>query len=352
MNRSANPVRLTNVDSTNVDELARFFVGQTSRDNSAVPRIAARLSWMAANPALTPEIPFGWAGRDENGAIVGAMLCVPFRFLVRGKIETFVMNSAFYADDLHRGLGALLFLAFRALNGRHVIYSTTSNKDAARVWEAARAHVLPKTEYELLGILRPGPVLEEFVFRRFGKRAALVGRALGVAANTYTPCKLSDTRGRVTIGPTVPEEAACAADVADHEFCLLRDASFLRWRYFEDPETGTTVHKFLTETDKGFIGVSIQSRGYRGQLRVLNISDIWGRVSPQALPLALSAMAKKYRGEVDAIVIRCPSDDVEQAATGMGFKKRTFPNAIGWYLDRRRILPERFVIPAGGTEMV
>jgi len=307
---------------------------------------------MAANPALTPEIPFGWAGRDEGGAIVGAMLCVPFRFLVRGKIETFVMNSAFYSDELHRGFGALLFLAFRALNARHVIYSTTSNKDAARVWEAARAHMLPKTDYELLGILRPGPVLEEIVFRRFGRRAALVSRALGVAANRYSPCKLTNTRSRVTIGSTVPEEAACAADVADQEFCLLRDACFLRWRYFEEPETGTTVHKFLTETDKGFIGVSIQSRGYRGQLRVLNISDIWGSASPQALPLALSAIATKYRGEVDAMVIRCPSDTLEQAATGMGFRKRTFPNAIGWYLDRKRILPERFVIPAGGTEMV
>jgi len=307
---------------------------------------------MAANPALTPEIPFGWAGRDEGGAIVGAMLCVPFRFLVRGRIETFIMNSAFYADELHRGLGALLFLAFRALNARHVIYSTTSNKEAAAVWEAARAHVLPKSDFELLGILRPGPVLEELAFRRFGKRAALVSRALGVAANTYSPCKLNNPRSRVTIDSTVPEEAACAADGVDQEFGLLRDASFLRWRYFEGPEAGTTVHKFLTEADKGFIAVSIQSRGYRGQLRVLNISDIWGSVSPQALPLALSAIATKYRGDVDAIVIRCPSDTLERMATGMGFRKRKFPNAIGWYLDRRRILPERFVIPAGGTEMV
>ncbi|MGA3212316.1 MAG: hypothetical protein ABSD20_13500 [Terriglobales bacterium] len=351
-------VRLADIADAHIDELAAFFVGQAPPGADGLPRVSARLRWMAGNPARTPSIPLGWSVREETGAVVGAMLCVPFRYLVGERAELFLMNSAFYVSEAHRGVGGAIFQAFIAFQEQHVLYCSTAHELAGRIWQARRAQMLPKTDFELVGALRTGPLLEEAAHRRLKTPGAVMARAVGGLANLYRPLKLAPHRTATLRLLVNPEEAegrgglVASAEAGSGGLTLLRDSSFLRWRYFDVPEPRSAIYEFRSGEETCFIGVSWGARGYRGQVRVVNIADIWGPVSESALSVALSTVALASADTSDAVVLRCPSDPCERVAIKLGFKRRAFEHPIGWYLDRRGILPGHFVLPPAGTEMV
>ena len=139
-------------------ELAGFFAAQT---DDSPELIFERLQWQMRNPSRRPDVPFAWCVRTAGGTLGGAMLCTPYR-LVRGVQNcTALMSNGFYVDGSLRGAGMKVFLQYRALSEQYVLYTTTANAQAGKLWQWAGAKALLDTDHELLRPIRWSPIVEE-----------------------------------------------------------------------------------------------------------------------------------------------------------------------------------------------
>jgi hypothetical protein len=61
------------------------------------------------------------------------------------------------------------------------------------------------------------------------------------------------------------------------DITALRDAPFLRWRYFEGPDPSRALFVYRSDRDEhALVGVNLRSRGIRGQIRALMVLGYWG----------------------------------------------------------------------------
>jgi len=330
-------------------ELAEFFSTQT---HEPAADMLPRLTWLAQNPARRDDVPFAWGVRDAGGRLLGAMLCVPYRFVVGSRTEWFLMSSGFYVDAAVRGAGVQIFLRYRSLAGEFVLYASTANEQTAKLWQAAGGAPIRKTDYELLRPIRWAPVVEDVVARRFGPAARLVA-----AAARPFDAMLAGRRRR---GPDEylsevanPSDAAVASGSGEAPE-VVRDADFLRWRYVQAPHTEARLYRFAAPPLKadGFVAVTTARRGYRSQVRCLYVADVWGRVPSEAFPTLLGSLADRHASSADLIALRSLPDAYEAAARRAGFLSRPFACPVGWSIDQRHVLGEGWRLPAAGSELV
>jgi hypothetical protein len=339
------------VDTSEPDltELSRFFASQT---DDSPELIHERLRWQMGNPSRRPDVPFAWCVRAACGALVGAMLCIPHR-LIRGLQQcTALMSSAFYVDASFRGAGMGLFLRYRALSEKYVLYATTANPQAARLWQWAGAKALAESGHELLRPIRWSSVTEEVLVRRLGPYSAPLVRAVAPLANIRGVAYWGASMGELT--PVHRPEDAVISSTGEG-LQPVRDAAFIRWRFFDVPQAEAQIYKYRQKdlNADGFVALTRVRRGYRRQIRTLFLADMWGRIPPPALPGLLDTISSRYRRTDDVLAIRCLGRPYLHEALAANCVRREFECPTGWYIDPRAMLgPDPVLIPTATTELV
>jgi hypothetical protein len=339
------------IDTSEPDltELADFFAAQTG-DSSEL--ILERLQWQMRNPSRRPDVPFAWCVRTAGGTVGGAMLCIPHRLIRGPKQCTALMSSGFYVDASFRGAGMGLFLRYRALSERYVLYATTANAHAARLWQWAGAKALAETDYELLWPTRWSSLVEEMLVRRLGVRSAPLVRAVAPLANVRGLASWNVSVGEL-IPVHSPEDAVISS--TDEGLQPVRDAAFIRWRFFDAPQAQAQIFRYRDEklSADGFVALTRVRRGYRKQIRTLFLADMWGRIPPRALPNLLHTIRSRYRRTDDVLSIRCLRQPHLKEALETHCVRREFGCTTGWYIDRTAMLgPDPVLIPTATTELV
>jgi hypothetical protein len=330
-------------------ELARFYSSQVNEPAAA---IRERLEWQSRNPSRRPDVPIVMYGRAASGAIGGAMLCIPHRLRVGPQQHTALMSSGFYVDAAIRGAGIQIFLTYRALSARHILYATTANAQTARLWQSAGGRTIAQTDYELLRPIRWPGVLEEMIVQRLGARASLLARAVAPLGHLRALASRRAAGGEL-LAVDRPEDAV--TEETGDGVQPVRDAAFIRWRFFDVPQVDARVYRFRHEASgaDGFVALTHARRGYRRQLRTVYLADSWGRMPSRAFPALLDAIGARCRSTADLLSMRCVRQDKEREALAAGSVRRNFDCPIGWFVDSQNLLGAAPVLfPAAATELV
>jgi hypothetical protein len=351
---------LTPLSEIDIPEVAAFIASQSGRDKAAVE---SHLRWfLLENPARRSEDPLGFGLRSAD-RLVGCILISPQVFRCGTNKILFLGSSSFYVDQQHRGHGGRIFLQYCRLGKQRPLFGTSANPEAAALWKAAGAHPIPYSDYELFGVMHWPPVTEEFAHRRHSSPALtrLAGSSISRLAGLLHPLKI-DLRHPDILQPLTSAEQAndLLGNRAIYEsfpkLTAERDLPYLRWRYFSGCDS--TVAAFAYRSTKAdrriLITVNQRTRGYRSQIRTLNLLDVFPEVSADELLRIVGALAARYKSSVDAIVLRSLNPDRQIILLKKGFRRRMFDAPIGWVLDRNKILPtpDWYPVPADGDGLI
>ena len=81
------------------------------------------------------------------------------------------------------------------------------------------------------------------------------------------------------------------------ELTAHRDLRYIRWCYFSGRDDTVAAFAFRNKDVESDILVTVNQRprGYRGQIRTLNLLDIYPPVTPEACASIVAALADRYR---------------------------------------------------------
>jgi hypothetical protein len=351
------PAKLVAISESEIVELAQFIAGQSGREPAGVE---SHLRWfLLENPARDPEIPIGYGLRSPQGQLVGCILCVPQTFRFRQQTLPIVGSSSFYVDERYRGSGGLVFLRFSELGRKWPLFGNSANADAAKLWKARGAVPIPYSDHELFGVLRWRGVIEEGLTRRSAPRA-LARMTSGAAALFVHPFK------RLKLEAGRPEDLVALASaeqvmqLAIHdsapELTANRDLPYIRWRYFSGRDATVAVFAFRNKQVESGVLVTVNQRprGYRGQICTLNVLDIYPAVTSEVCASIVGALVERYRGAMDAIVLRGMNKARQGIFRSLGFMGRQLDAPNGWFLDKSGFLPTRdwYLVPADGDWLI
>lgn len=301
-----------------------------------------RLRWVLLdNPARSADAPFGWCTRDgESGALVSTLLCVPFRVGAGDFSCTALMASKFYADPNHRGAGIGPLMRFVQEGRRFPLLMTSSNAIAGELYRKCGAYQIEQMDHTMLGVRRPGPLAEEWVFRR--TRSVPLARVLALPGHFFhRNIARFHVGGQLVPLTTADQATSFSSTPPQGTLAVIRDVDYIRWRYF-GKERGKDVYRFkLAGSDDRLVAVRLARSGHRGQIRVLDVLDLWPPADPQMIAALVSNLAMRYKGLFDVIWLRSQSDEPEQALHRIGFTRHAFPAPLGWCIDREGKLPTR-----------
>ncbi len=353
------PAKLVTIVDSEIGELSRFIAAQSGREAGDVE---SHLRWfLLENPAREPDIPLGCGLRSTDGELVGCILCAPQRFRYQKQALTVMGSSSFYVDERYRGSGGLLFLKFSEFGRRWLLFGNSANADAAALWKARGAKPIPFSDHELFGVLHWEPVIEETLHRKgVGSLSLslsrLAARAGSVVAGITRRLKVDDEPGNLTPLSSADEVVALTIHEPPTEFTAARDRDYIRWRYFSNRDTTVAVFAFRTPRFAGttLVTVNQRPRGYRQQIKTLNLLDVYPAVTPEITAAIVDALVRQYRGAVDAIVLRGLDQQHQAAFLAKGFVRRQFEAPNGWLLDKSKILPtgSLYLVPADGDWLI
>jgi hypothetical protein len=345
---------LQEIAPSDLEDLARFLT-RVSGSNTPLSVAVNRLSWvLLQNPARNPADPLGWLLRAPSGEIAGCMGCAPQKFCFGQETFTLMMANSFYIDKQHPGAGASIFLKYLQLGRRYPLFVSSANATVAEIWQKLGGYPLGNSDHELVGVLRWSPLLAESVYRKTASDR-ISGFASALAApflRAQRPILSDNAEGQLTPISTPEEAASVCAEHHSDKITSCREAAFLQWRYFSPVTPTARLFAFRPVHDerKLMVAVQLQSRGYKKQIRALQILDIWGEPDPKSYLAIASALAREYREQIDMVVFRCLNPAQQQALTAYGFKVRPFAAPIAWCIDKHALLPTKtwYFVPADG----
>lgn len=338
----ATPV-VSPVTEADLPAVAAFAAGQARAGEPVAEGALSpeeRLRWvLLENPARAAGVPLGWCVRDGD-AIVGTLLCVPFRAGVGEFTCTALMASKFYVDPRYRGMGVAPMMRFLQEGRRFPLLMTSANALAGEIYRKCGAFQLEGMDHTMLGVARPGPLAEEWIARRTGRPAA--ARLLALPARLLrTRIRASARDGALAPVRSAEEATTPPLPVPRDAMAVLRDADYLRWRHF-GREAGKDVYRLRTPgAEERLIVVRLARAGHRSQIRVLDVLDVWPPIDAGAVKLLVAHLAAQYAGRFDAIWLRSQPPEAEQALERLGFMRHDFPAPLGWCIDRAGVLPTR-----------
>ncbi|GEM_PF-1965051 len=350
---------LCSLEERDLPALAHFIASQSGRDRDAVE---AHLRWfLLENPVVRlAQVPLGF-GLRSGGKLVGCILCVPQEFAFQQEKIIFVGSSSFYVDESHRGQGGRIFLHYSRLAREWPLFGTSANAEAARLWQAVGATSIADSDCELFGVLRWPRVLEEVVHRksRHPRLTKLAGsRIIERVAGRLRQLNLERIDGGTLRRIESPEEIKeLPIYTAPDKLTCFRSTAYLRWRYFSPRDTTTALFAFRSgpSAHETLVAVNERMRGYRGQIRTLNVLDVCREASSDEWIRITGSLAERYCDAVDAIVVRGVSAQTQKALCDRGFQRRQFDAPIGWYFDKSKRLPAQdrcYFVPADGDGLI
>jgi hypothetical protein len=353
------PAKLVAISDSDSDivELARFVALQSGREPVSVE---SHLRWLLLeNPAHDPQIPIGWGLRSPHGQLVGCILYIPQWFRYQQQTVLIVGSSSFYVDENYRGSGGLVFLRFSQLSRKWPLFGNSANADAAKLWKARGAVPIPHTEHELLGVLRWQGVIEEALKRR--------GMPETIArASSFPASLLARPLKRLKLGTGHPGDIVPLASAEQvmqlslpelkDKLTANRDRQYIHWRYFSGRDATIGVFAFRNRQigSDVLVTVNLRPRGYRGQIRTLNVLDIYPAVTPEVCTSIVAALAESYRSIVDVVVLRGMDEARQDTFRRLGFMRRQLDEPNGWLQDKSGLLPTRdwYMVPADGDWLI
>ncbi len=350
------PAELFTLAESDVADVARFIATQSGRSVEAAD---AHLRWFwLENPARSPKDPLGFGLRSAD-QLVGCILCCPQAFFSDKKRIVLMGSSSFYVDERYRGHGGRIFLQYARLSKQQPLFGTSANAEAAALWKAAGARPIPGSDGELLGVWRWPPVVEEFMHRRYSSRllSRLAGSPISNLARLFRPrkidCAASDALQLLT-------SAEQANDLRRYDpptkLTAMRDLPYIRWRYFSGRDATVAVFAFRSHRPDHEILVTVNQRmrGYRNQINVLNLLDVFPEVPPEESLRIVGALIALYRKIVGAVVLRYQSPAQQNLFCEAGFQWRAFDAPTGWLLDKAHRLPadDWGIVPADGDGLI
>jgi hypothetical protein len=348
---------LVAIQEKDIPEVASFIATQSSRSRESVE---AHLRWfLLENPALRAEDPLGFGLRSAD-RLVGCILCSPQLFHCEKQTILFMGSSLFYVDDRHRGYGGRIFLQYCRLGNRQPLFGTSANAEAAALWKAAGASPIPHSEGELFGVLRWPPIAQEVAQRRYSNRllSALAGSPVATIAGVFRPLKIDCSSSDKLQSLTSAEQASDFLQLHPSPTMLTaaRDLPYLRWRYFSGRDATVAVFAFHSDQSNHevFVAVNRRIRGYRKQIKTLNVLDVYPEVSQAEGLQIVGALIARYGQMVDAIVLRSRNSEQQKMFCERGFQWRAFDAPNSWYLDRSKFLPTHdwYPVPADGDGLI
>jgi hypothetical protein len=349
--------QLVAIAESDIVELAQFIASQSGR---APANVESHLRWfLLENPARDPQIPLGCGLRSPQGELVGCILYVPQTFRFQQLTLLIVGSSCFYVDERYRGSGGLIFLRFSELGRKWPLFGNSANTDAAKLWKARGAVPIPYSDHELFGVLRWRGVIEEGLSRRGVPK--ILARMIGGPAALFAPAfrRLKLEAGR-------PEDLVLLASAEQvmqlpihdsaPELTANRDLPYIRWRYFSGRDATAAVFAFRNKQVESGVLVTVNQRprGYRGQIRTLNVLDIYPPVTPEVCASITAALVERYRSAIDAIVLRGLDEARQDSFRRLGFMRRQLDAPNGWFLDKSGFMRTRdwYLVPADGDWLI
>jgi hypothetical protein len=363
----------------NLTATASFIALQSGRNKEAVE---SHLRWfLLENPRRKLYDPLGF-GLHSDGRLVGCILCSPQAFRVGSQVVDFMGSSSFYVDQAFRGAGARLFLRYTRSSA--LLFGTSANAEAAALWKAAGAIPITFSEGELFGVFHWPPLVEEFAHRKYSNRPLTRSAASpisnlaklfhplripAVSPNSLRPLtsaeQVNDLLGNGLLSNGLLSNDSLRNDVAIEGLSLrssgqtltsVRDLGYIRWRYFSGHDETAAVFAFNSQLHPGevLVTVNCRQRGYRGQINTLNVLDVYPEVDREELLTIIGALALRYRGLADAIVLRNQNPECRKSLCSRGFLWRGFDAPTAWFLDRTKRLPahEWYAVPADGDALI
>ncbi len=352
-------LELHEIAPSDLEDVARF-ISRVSGSDTPLPRALERLAWiLLENPARVPGDPLGWLLRAPSGEVIGSMSCAPQKFCFGQTTFTLMMANSFYVDDQYRGGGTSILLKYLQLGRRYPLFASSANATVAEMWRKLGAYPFGNSDREVLGIVRWAPLLAESVYRMTASdriarfTAALASPLASLWLRAPRRLLLGNAEGEL-VPLANPEDAACVcAEHRSDKITSCRDAPFLKWRYFSRVDPTTRLFAFRPrhgEKKQFMVGVHLQNRGYKQQIRALHVLDIWGEADPKTSLAIAACLAREYRDQIDMLVFRCLNPTQQQALTANGFKVRPFAAPIAWCIDKHGLLPSKtwYFVPADG----
>lgn len=350
------PARLVTIPDSEIVELSQFVAVQSGREPASVE---SRLRWfLLQNPVRDPQVPLGCGLRSPAGELVGCILCAPQDFRFQQQTLTLMGSSSFYVDERYRGSGGLLFLKFSEFGRRWPLFGNSANADAARLWKARGGTPIPFSDHELFGVVHWGPVIEELLRRRGGGRLSrFAGRASSRVVGLAKRLKLAGSESADLFRLAAAEEVM---ELPIHEppmeLTAKRDLQYIRWRYYSNQDATVAVFAFRSKRlgAEALVTVNQSLRGYREQIRTLNLLDIYPAVNPDVCASIVGALLGHYLNTVDAIVLRGHNRERQELFLRQGFVRRQLDAPNGWFLDKSRLLPtgNLYLVPADGDWLI
>jgi hypothetical protein len=347
---------IADLSEKDLPELSAFIAKESGKDGNET---LAHLTWLLLeNPARRQLLPLGCGARSSDGALVGCILYLPQWFVFHGNPLEVLGSSSFYVDESHRGSGGAIFLKFARAAHRSPLFGNSANAIAAQLWKARGAKPIPNSDHELLGVMHWPPVAEEAAVRRGASKS--VSRAVGVASGLLDPArrlKLPTAKNNQLAPLSSVEQAAeIGRGGAPDVITGLRDPAFLRWRYNSRRDPSIALFAFNHPNAKMpvFVAVNERRRGHRGQIRSLNVLDIFPKSQPAMTLAIVATLRDRYCDRTDMIVLRGQDERCEQGLMAAGFHRRNFESPNGWLFDPRGTAPgeDWYFVPADGDWLI
>ena len=353
--RTSAPELIALADS-DIAEVAKFIAEQSGKNPEFVE---THLRWfLLENPARRADDALGFGLRFE-GRLVGCILCVPQTFRFNDRTIDLMGSSSFYVDEDFRGQGGRIFLQYCRLGSRMPAFGTSANPEAAGLWKAAGAKPLLGSQGELLAVLRWPPLAEEFARRKYCNSIVtrIAGSSLSNLAALFRPLKI-DVHKSIALRPlsSAEEVSSLGAHRSSSKLTANRDISYIQWRYFSnrDKTAAFAFRSPLFGEEDILVTVNQRQRGYRGQIKALNLLDVYPEAPPQVWLEIIGALAHQYQSVVDMIVLRHQKPEHREFLCRRGLLWRAFEAPTGWLLDKSNLLPteEVYFVPADGDGLI
>jgi hypothetical protein len=354
MPEKSDSLQLQDITPTDLQDVARF-ICRASNSGTPLPLVLERLSWiLLENPARVPGDPLGWLLRLPSGEVVGCMCCAPQKFCFGEAVLSLMMANSFYVDDRYRGGGTSIFLKYLQLGRLYPLFVSSANGNVAEMWRKLGGYPLGNSGHEVFGVLNWLPLVAERVYRRTSSdfmarlTAPLVAACLRVRRQL-----MSDSPPGRLVPLATPEDAAdiCVEHRSD-KLTNCRDVPFLKWRYFSSVDQKTRLFAFRPRDEKKqfMVGTRLQNRGYKQQIRALQVLDLWGEPNPNTCLEIAASLWREYCDQIDMLVFRCLNPQQQQVLAANGFQTRQFAAPIAWCLDKYGLLPAKtcYFVPADG----
>jgi hypothetical protein len=320
-------INVRELTGEDAEEIAYFLSGQTG---SLVDMLRKRLVWMLHNPALTPDIPFGFGAFRET-RLRGVMMCVPNRFRDGPVTRTCVLSVLFYVDGDARGAGLPVFLKFRALASRYPLYVATANVVAGQLWSRLGGSPVAGSDCEYIRVCRFLPIGQEAVGRAMRRPSFSSDAEVGAHRAQYS-------RHEHLLPLATPDEAAEAGRMQEAgQYEIVRDVDFLRWKIYEAGEKG---YEYRFRDRKCVCVFQHSRRGYRQQIACTEIVDLRGDLAACDVSDFLRTVKEAF--SPDMIMFRGCSKLAGIEALVRKFKKRQFASLAAWLMDPNRLLEGKF----------